>query len=74
MDGQLAGHLLISPETLRRSDGQPTGHAVLMLGPVSVLPAFQRRGIGGALIRRGLDLCHSRSEPMVVLIQIPDEQ
>lgn len=65
--GQPAGHLLISRETLRLADGQPTDHAVLMLGPTSVLPAFQRRGIGGALIRRGLNLCHSRSEPMVTL-------
>ncbi len=38
-----------------------------MLGPVSVLPAFQRRGIGGALIQQGLDLCRTRPEPMVAL-------
>ena len=67
VDGQLAGHLLISLETLRHSDGQPTDHAVLMLGPVSVLPDFQHQGIGGALIRRGLSICHSRPERVVTL-------
>ena len=67
VEGQPAGHLLISCAALRYSDGQPTDHAVLMLGPTSVLSAFQRRGIGSSLIRRGLNLCHSRSEPMVTL-------
>ena len=67
VDGQLAGHLLISLEKLRHSDGQPTGHTVLMLGPISVLPAFQRQGIGGALIRHGLSICHRRPEKVVTL-------
>ncbi len=67
VNGQLVGHLLISLETLRHADGQPTDHAVLMLGPLSVLPAFQRQGVGGALIRRGLSICHRRPEPMVTL-------
>lgn len=67
VDRPVAGHLLISLETLRLEDGQPTEHEVLMLGPISVLPTFQRQGIGGALIRHGLYLCHSRPEPMVVL-------
>ena len=67
VEGQPAGHLLISCEALRYSDGQPTDHAVPMLGPISVLPAFQRRGIDGALIRLGLNLCHSHSGPMVTL-------
>ena len=65
--GQPTGHLLISLEKLRRADGLLTEHTVLMLGPVSVLPAFQRQGIGGALIRHGLDFCKNRSEPMVTL-------
>ena len=67
VEGQPAGHLLISCEALRYSDWQPTDHAVLMLGPTSVLPTFQQRGIDGALIRRGLNLCHSRSESTVTL-------
>ena len=66
VEGQPAGHLFISCEALRYSDRQPTD-AVPMLGPISVLPAFQRRGIDGALIQRGLNLCHSHSEPLVTL-------
>ena len=40
VDGPVAGHLLISLETLRHSDGQPTDHAVLMLGHSEYYPRF----------------------------------
>ncbi|MCL2562543.1 MAG: GNAT family N-acetyltransferase [Oscillospiraceae bacterium] len=58
LDGQLAGHILF---TEIKVGGDPA----LLLGPVSVLPAFQGQGIGGALIeeghrvgkRLGFDLC-----------------
>jgi putative acetyltransferase len=49
LDGQVVGHIAFSPVTL--SDGTPDWYG---LGPVSVLPAHQRQGIGGALIREGL--------------------
>ncbi len=49
LDGQVVGHIAFSP--LSMSDGTPRWYG---LGPVSVLPQFQRKGIGGALIRHGL--------------------
>lgn len=48
-DGQVVGHIAFSPVVM--SDGTPGWYG---LGPVSVLPARQRHGIGGALIRAGL--------------------
>ena len=48
-DGQLVGHIAFSPVVL--SDGTPNWYG---LGPVSVLPALQRQGIGQALIQEGL--------------------
>lgn len=48
-DGRVVGHIAFSP--VRMSDGTRNWHG---LGPVSVLPAFQRQGIGKALIREGL--------------------
>lgn len=48
-DGRLVGHIAFSPVTL--SDGSANWYG---LGPVSVLPDYQRQGIGGALIREGL--------------------
>jgi putative acetyltransferase len=49
MDGRVVGHIAFSPLSI--SDGAPGWYG---LGPVSVLPEFQRRGIGKALIREGL--------------------
>jgi putative acetyltransferase len=49
LDGRVVGHIAFSPVTL--SDGTTGWYG---LGPVSVLPEFQRMGIGGALIKEGL--------------------
>jgi putative acetyltransferase len=49
MDGSVIGHIAFSPVTI--SDGTRDWYG---LGPVSVLPAHQRQGIGKALIREGL--------------------
>lgn len=48
-DGRVVGHIAFSPVVL--SDGTTDWYG---LGPVSVLPDYQKRGIGGALIREGL--------------------
>lgn len=49
--GQVVGHIAFSPVTM--SDATPGWFG---LGPVSVLPEYQRRGIGSTLIREGLSL------------------
>lgn len=49
VEGRVVGHIAFSPVTL--SDGTPGWYG---LGPVSVLPEFQRQGIGKALIGEGL--------------------
>jgi putative acetyltransferase len=49
LNGIVIGHVAFSPVTL--SDGTPGWYG---LGPVSVLPAYQRQGIGVALIEAGL--------------------
>src|SRR5688572_30380458 len=49
-DIAIHGHILYSPLTIER-DGASLKAAAL--APVSVLPAFQRGGIGGDLIRAG---------------------
>ena len=47
--GRVVGHIAFSPVTI--SDGCPNWYG---LGPVSVLPEYQRRGIGSALIQEGM--------------------
>ena len=49
VDGSVVGHIAFSPVTV--SDGSPSWYG---LGPVSVLPEWQRRGIGSALIQEGM--------------------
>src|SRR3990172_4425114 len=49
VDGRVIGHIAFSPVTI--SDGTRDWYG---LGPVSVLPEYQRQGIGKALIREGL--------------------
>jgi len=49
VDGHVVGHIAFSPVVI--SDGSNNWYG---LGPVSVLPLYQRMGIGKALIREGL--------------------
>jgi putative acetyltransferase len=49
VDGRVVGHIAFSP--VKISDGSPNWYG---LGPVSVLPECQRKGIGRALIRAGI--------------------
>jgi putative acetyltransferase len=49
VDGRVVGHIAFSPVAI--SDGTKNWYG---LGPVSVLPEYQRRGIGTALIQEGL--------------------
>ena len=47
--GRVVGHIAFSPVTI--SDGAADWYG---LGPISVLPEYQRRGIGTALMQEGL--------------------
>lgn len=48
VDGRVVGHIAFSPLTI--SDGTRNWYG---LGPVSVSPEYQRRGIGKALMQKG---------------------
>jgi putative acetyltransferase len=49
VDGRVVGHIAFSPVAM--ADGTRNWYG---LGPVSVLPQYQRRGIGKALVQEGL--------------------
>lgn len=51
IDGQVVGHIAFSPVTI--SDGSMGWYG---LGPVSVLPRYQKQGIGESLINKGLSM------------------
>lgn len=67
VDGRVVGHIAFSPVTL--SDGSANWYG---LGPVSVLPEYQRQGIGSALIREGLERLKGRGAGGCCLVGHPD--
>jgi HAD superfamily hydrolase (TIGR01509 family) len=68
LDGGVAGHVLLTPVRLEPPNDGLRG---LGLGPVAVLPEYQRRGIGSSLIRSGVEVCRARSYDFIVLLGDP---
>jgi len=64
--GEVVGHIAFSPVTI--SDGSQNWYG---LGPVSVLPEFQKQGIGKSLIHEGLSLLKSLGAKGCVLVGDP---
>ena len=67
VDGRVVGHIAFSPVTI--SDGTQNWYG---LGPVSVLPEYQRKGIGKALIREGLSRLKDLSAQGCCLVGHPE--
>ena len=66
VDGRVVGHIAFSPVTI--SDGSPNWYG---LGPVSVLPEYQKKGIGKSLISEGLSLLKKSGGQGCVLVGHP---
>jgi putative acetyltransferase len=67
IDGQIVGHIAFSPVTV--SDGAKDWYG---LGPISVLPGYQRQGIGKALVNEGLSLLKEMGGQGCALVGDPD--
>ena len=65
-DGVIIGHVAFSPVRVGEAQG-----GLFALGPVSVRPSEQRRGVGGALIEAGLDALAARGARACVLVGDP---
>ena len=64
-NGAVIGHIAFSPVSVAAArDG-------LGLAPVAVAPPFQGRGVGGALVREGLEACRQVNAGFVVLLGAP---
>jgi putative acetyltransferase len=64
--GKVVGHIAFSPVTI--SDGSQNWYG---LGPISVLPEFQKQGIGKSLIHEGLSLLKAKGSKGCVLVGEP---
>ncbi|MGD8881771.1 MAG: N-acetyltransferase [Desulfobacterales bacterium] len=67
IDGHVIGHVAFSPVTI--SDGTKDWYG---LGPVSVLPEYQRNGVGKALIQQGLSRLKDLNAQGCCLVGHPD--
>jgi putative acetyltransferase len=66
---RIVGHILFSRMSIETSGGSVPATA---LAPMAVLPEHQRRGIGGRLIRHGLNLLHEQGERIVLVVGHPN--
>ena len=67
-DKEVVGHIMFSPVTLA---GCPEVK-IMGLAPMAVLPGFQRRGVGSALVRAGLEQCKELGYGAVVVLGRPE--
>jgi putative acetyltransferase len=67
IDDRVVGHIAFSPVIV--SDGTKDWYG---LGPISVLPEFQKKGIGKALIKEGLSLLKELGGQGCALVGDPD--
>ena len=68
-DGEVLGHVLLSPVCLVAADGATS--AALGLAPMAVAPALQRSGIGGRLVRAALDAARGAGHAFVFVLGHP---
>jgi putative acetyltransferase len=68
LGGQVVGHILFSDLPILTDAGTV---AALALAPMAVLPAFQKQGIGSALVRKGLEESRQQGHKIVVVVGHP---
>jgi len=68
-EGRVVGHILFSPVRIVAPEGGES--AAIGLAPVAVAPSLQNAGIGGALIRAGLDACRAAGHTIVFVLGHP---
>jgi putative acetyltransferase len=65
----VCGHILFSPVIIATAAGE---REAVGLAPLAVDPDWQRRGIGGRLVRAGLDILRQAGHAAVVVLGHPD--
>jgi len=69
VESETVGNIVFSP--VQVGDGSDTFES-LGLGPMAVLPDFQRKGIGSRLVETGLDFCRTAGYGTVFVLGHPE--
>ncbi len=69
LDGKIIGHIMVSEVAI---DGKNSMIPALILSPVSVLPQFQRKGIGQVLCRKAVEEASKTDYPVMIVIGDPN--
>lgn len=68
VDTNIVGHILFTTAFIREGIQQIKG---MGLGPMAVLPDYQKQGVGSAMVRHGLEEVESIGYPFVVVLGHP---
>ncbi len=67
--GRIVGHILFSPVAVEGRGNTAHGMA---LAPMSVLPEYQRQGIGAALINAAIERLQAKRTPFILVLGHPE--
>jgi len=68
-DNEIVGHIAFSPVQVELKH---SSFGAIALAPMSVLPAYQRKGIGSQLVHAGLEECRRLGHEIIVVLGHPD--
>lgn len=69
LEGKIVGHILFYLVTIRSADSE---FLTLSLGPMAVIPEFQRLGIGSQLVSEGLNVAKRLGHRSVIVLGYPE--
>lgn len=69
VENEVVGHILFSPVTIESAGSR---FNAIGLGPMAVLPPYQRKGIGSQLVSNGLEQCRQAGHEIVVVVGYPE--
>ncbi len=69
IDGKVVGNIMYTWAKITPDTGEP--HQILMFGPLSVMPGYQRMGVGSALVHHSLNAARAQGHRAVAIYGSP---